>query len=30
LFGIARNAGKQSLLPINDPLLAKCLGHKNL
>jgi hypothetical protein len=30
IFGVARNAGKQSLLPVNDPLLGKCLGHKNL
>ncbi|MBC8370800.1 MAG: hypothetical protein H8E25_12455 [Planctomycetes bacterium] len=30
LFGVARHAGKQSLLATNDPLLGKCLGHKNL
>jgi hypothetical protein len=30
IFGVARKAGKHSLLPVNDPLLPKCLGHKNI
>ena len=30
LFALASKSSKQSLLPVNDPLLAKCLGHKNI
>jgi|MDSW01.2.fsa_nt_gb hypothetical protein len=30
LFALANKSSKQSLLPLNDPLLAKCLGHKNI